>query len=71
MSKKRKSGTGTVRLRKDGRWEVRVVIGYNENNKPITKNVLAKSKAECIDKLEKLKDEINHTNSIKRKYDIR
>lgn len=65
MAKKRKNGTGTVRLRKDGRWEGRIVIGYNENNKPITKNVLAKSKAECIDKLEKLKNEINHAESIK------
>lgn len=65
MAKKRKSGTGTVRLRKDGRWEGRIVIGYNENNKPITKNVLAKSKTECIDKLEKLKNELYHTDSIK------
>lgn len=65
MAKKRKNGTGTVRLRKDGRWEGRIVIGYNENNKPITKNVLAKTKAECIDKLEKLKNETNHADSIK------
>ena len=65
MAKKRKNGTGTVRLRKDGRWEGRIVIGYNENSKPITKNVLAKSKAECTDKLEKLINEINHADSIK------
>ena len=28
MGRKRKSGEGTVRLRKDGRWEGRVVIGF-------------------------------------------
>ena len=52
---KRKSGEGTVRLRKDGRWEGRVVIGYDEKNLPKTKNVTAKTKAECLEKLEKLK----------------
>ena len=44
MARKRKSGDGTVRLRKDGRWEGRVVIGYDDHGYPKTKNVLAKSK---------------------------
>ncbi|MBQ4050658.1 MAG: site-specific integrase [Oscillospiraceae bacterium] len=57
MARKRKSGEGTVRLRKDGRWEGRVVIGYKENGYPQTKNVTAKTKAECLEKLEKLKEE--------------
>ena len=30
MGRKRKSGEGTVRLRKDGRWEGRVVVGYDD-----------------------------------------
>lgn len=42
-------------MRKDGRWEGRVVIGYDEKNLPKTKNVTAKTKAECLEKLEKLK----------------
>ena len=29
-NQKRKQGEGTVRLRTDGRWEGRVVIGYDE-----------------------------------------
>ena len=57
MAKKRKSGTGTVRQRSDGRWEGRVVIGYDDNGYPKTKNVLAKTKKECIEKLQKLKEE--------------
>lgn len=44
MAKKRKAGDGTLRLRKDGRWEGRYVIGYDENGLPKTKNVLAKPK---------------------------
>ncbi len=52
MAGKRKKGEGTVRLRKDGRWEGRVVVGYDEAGNPKTKNVLAKTKKECIEKLE-------------------
>lgn len=56
MARKRKNGEGTVRLRKDGRWEGRVVIGYDDKGLPKTKNVLAKTKAECVEKLKMLKD---------------
>ena len=54
--KKRKNREGTVRLRKDGRWEGRVVIGYDDQGLPKTKNVLAKTKSECVEKLKTLKD---------------
>lgn len=55
MAGKRKKGEGTVRLRKDGRWEGRVVVGYDEAGNPQTKNVLAKTKRACVAKLEVLK----------------
>ena len=58
MGKRRKGGSGTVRERKDGRWEGRVVIGYDEKGLPKTKSVLAKTKTECIEKLEALKASI-------------
>ena len=54
MAKQRKHGSGTVRLRSDGRWEGRVVIGYDDKGLPKTKNVLAKTKAECEKKLKSL-----------------
>ena len=54
MAKQRKHGSGTVRLRSDGRWEGRVVIGYDDSGLPKTKNVLAKTKAECEKKLKSL-----------------
>ena len=59
---KRKNGEGTIRLRKDGRWEGRVVIGYDEKGNPRTKNVLAKTKAECAEKLEALKEQCGRTS---------
>lgn len=55
MGKKRKPGEGTLRLRKDGRWEGRIVVGYDEKGAPITKSVTAVSKAVCQEKLEELK----------------
>ena len=47
MARKRKSGTGTIRQRKDGRWEGRAVVGYDDKGLPKTKNVLAKTKQRC------------------------
>ena len=51
---KRKYGEGSVFLRKDGRWEGRIIIGYNENGNPKAKNVTAKTQAECKEKLAEL-----------------
>ena len=58
MAKRRKRGDGGVSLRKDGRWEGRCVIGYDEKGLPVTKNVLAKTKSECTAKLKALQDSI-------------
>ena len=60
-NRKRKQGEGTLRLRNDGRWEGRVVIGYDDKGKPKTKSVLAHNKGECVEKLEKLKEECGRT----------
>ena len=70
MGRKRKNGEGTIRLRKDGRWEGRIVIGYDENGLPKTKNVLAKTKGECIEKLKALKNTITPDTPIKLKADM-
>ncbi len=51
MAKRRKRGDGGVSLRKDGRWEGRVVVGYDDKSLPVTKNVLARSKSDCIAKV--------------------
>jgi len=71
MSRKRKNGQGTLRLRKDGRWEGRHIVGYDENGKPKTKNVLAKTKTECAEKLKKLQQECTEVAPFKVKSDMR
>ena len=60
-NKRRPQGDGTIRKRADGRWEGRIVIGYDEKGNPRTKNVLAKVKAECTEKLETLKAQCGRT----------
>ncbi|MBD5150742.1 MAG: site-specific integrase [Oscillibacter sp.] len=59
MAKRKKRGDGGVSLRKDGRWEGRYVVGYDDRGLPVTKNVLAKTKSECAAKLKALADSIN------------
>jgi len=70
MIKKRKNGEGMLRKRSDGRWEARVVIGYDENNLPRTKNVTAVNKDKCLEKLEKLKQEIGIIQPDKTKAEM-
>ena len=65
MGKRRKKGDGSVRQRKDGRWEGRVVIGYDEKGLPRTKNVLAKTKRECREKLKQLRETVTGSRTEK------
>ena len=51
MAKRRASGEGSIRKRKDGRWEGRYVAGHDEKGKPIRKNVMGKTQAEVREKL--------------------
>ena len=64
MARRRKNGTGTVRKRADGRWEGRVVIGYDDKGLPKTKNVLGKTKKECLEKLKVLQEQ--YTSPIRK-----
>ena len=71
MARKRKNGQGTVRLRSDGRWEGRHIVGYDENGKAKQKSVLAKTKAECVEKLKRLQEEYTEVAPFKVKPDMR
>ena len=64
---KRKQGEGTMRLRSDGRWEGRVVVGYDDKGDPKTKSVTAKTKFECEEKLKALKETLGRV-AEKMKY---
>lgn len=50
---RRNNGEGSITKRKDGRWEGRCYTGEVKNGKRVRKNVLAKTKAECKEKLDK------------------
>ena len=52
MAKRRANGEGSIRKRKDGRWEGRYTAGYApETGKRIIKNVLGRTQAEVKEKL--------------------
>lgn len=52
MAKRRANGEGSIRKRKDGRWEGRYTAGYDPNTgKRVTKSVLGKTQAEAKKKL--------------------
>lgn len=51
MGKRRPSGDGTARKRKDGRWEGRIVIGQKENGDSIFRYVYADTQKELTAKL--------------------
>ena len=52
MPKKRANGEGSIRKRKDGRWEGRYTAGNDPaTGKPIHKSILAKTQAEAKEKL--------------------
>lgn len=70
MAKRRKRGDGSVHLRKDGRWEGRCVIGYDDKGLPITKNVLAKTKTKCVEKLKQLKESCGEKRNEKLRPDM-
>ena len=54
---KRAKGTGTLRKRKDGRWEGRLYLGKDENGKNKYKTVTSMKKSECQRKLDTIIEE--------------
>ena len=70
MAKQQKRGDGSLHLRKDGRWEGRYVVGYDEKGHPKTKNVLARTKGECAAKLKALKESLKGTEPKRPKGDM-
>ena len=66
MAKRRANGEGSIRKRKDGRWEGRYTVGHDPlTGKAISKNVLAKTQAEVTEKLQAAIAEAKKLNLIK------
>ena len=62
MGKKRANGEGSIRKRKDGRWEGRYTAGHDpETGRAIYKNVLGRTQAKVK---EKLKAAIKETQAL-------
>ena len=57
MSKRRPSGDGMIRKRKDGRWEGRIVIGHKQDRSPIFRYFSAKTQRDLMEKLVQNKQE--------------
>ena len=65
MPKKRANGEGSIRKRKDGRWEGRYTAGIDlETGKPIAKSVLARTQRECKEKLQKAMEELEKIDTV-------
>lgn len=66
MSRKRANGEGSIRKRKDGRWEGRYTVGRDPaTGKQIFKNVLGRSQAEVKEKLAKAISETKGLDVVK------
>jgi integrase len=61
---KRQNGKGTLRKRKDGRWEGRFNAGVDENGKKKVKYVLAKTRSECAVRLKNTIEEYEKEQEI-------
>ena len=61
---KRQNGKGTLRKRKDGRWEGRFNAGVDENGKKKVKYVLAKKRSECAVRLKNAIEEYEKEQEI-------
>ena len=72
MARKRANGDGSIRKRKDGRWEGRYVVGRDpDTGKMVTKNVLGKTQAEVKEKLRKAIDDSRQLDYTKEgKYTV-
>ena len=57
--KTRAHGEGTLRKRKDGRWEGRLITGYDKKGKPKFRYFYGKRQKDVIAKMDKVKAEMN------------
>lgn len=56
--KSRGNGEGSIRQRKDGRWEARITIGRNESGSQKIKYFYGKTRKEAAEKLEAYNNDI-------------
>jgi integrase len=54
----RAKGEGTLRQRKDGSWEARLTLGYDNTGKQQYKSLYGKTQADVLEKLQELKQQV-------------
>ena len=54
---RRQKGTGTIRKRADGRYEGRVIIGYDDEGNQQVKTVTSKLRRDVVEKMETVRKE--------------
>lgn len=59
MASRRSNGEGTLRRRKDGRWEMTIMTGYRDDGKPKTKSFYGKSQKEVKEKVKKYQEDVS------------
>ena len=57
MANRRKKGTGTIRKRSDGRYEGRVIVGFDDNGESKVKTATSKTRREVVEKMETIREE--------------
>ena len=71
MAKRRANGEGSIRKRKDGRWEGRYTAGRDPvTGKVIYKNVLGKTQAEVKAKLKAAIEKSNSLCAVTKRYTV-
>ena len=70
MAKRRANGEGSIRKRKDGRWEGRYTAGFDQDGRRIIRNVLGKSQAEAKEKLKAAIQEAEVLDFTRQEYTV-
>ena len=65
---RRMNGEGSLRRRSDGRWELRIMLGYRDNGKPNYKHFYGRTKKEVQAKLEAFREDQRGGIDTSRKY---
>lgn len=67
---KRGNGEGYLRKRKDGRWEVSIMVGYHDDGKRKIKYFYGKTKKEVLNKAQKFREDQNSGLNMDHDYTL-
>lgn len=68
---RRMNGEGYLRRRNDGRWELRIMLGYRDNGKPNYKYFYGRTKREVQEKLSSFQEDLRGGIDVTHRYNFR